>query len=78
LGGNACGHAGRLTGASIDLMHVVSSSALLALREALVGDVVDSEKMMASLRSEVEKAADAVARGHGVNVCRHVVRGAGG
>jgi hypothetical protein len=63
------------TGASIDLLHVVSSSALLALREALVGETVDADKLTASLRTEVAKAAGALESRHGVSVRRHVEPG---
>ena len=62
-------------GASIDLMHAVSSSALNALRVSLVGKVTDPEKVMASLRGEVDKAADALEAAHGVSVRRHVFPG---
>jgi nucleotide-binding universal stress UspA family protein len=65
----------QVTGASIDLMHAVNSSALHALRVSLVGKVTDPEQVLVSLRGEVEKAADALEHAHGVNVRRHVVPG---
>jgi nucleotide-binding universal stress UspA family protein len=61
-------------GASIDLLHVVDSTSLQALRQALIG-TADPDQVMASLRAEVEKAAAELETEHAVSVRRHVQTG---
>jgi nucleotide-binding universal stress UspA family protein len=62
-------------GASIDLVHAVSSNLVQALRSALVTEGADTEKVMAQMRSELDKVAGTLEAAHGVRVRRHVVPG---
>jgi nucleotide-binding universal stress UspA family protein len=65
----------QLHGASLDLVHIVSSTFLEALRLPPAGEVVDPEAAMASLRTEVDRSAEEVARAYGVTVRPYTVPG---